>query len=489
VRVEGPFAGKLATGRSVELYYVYHGLNVTNEYDRWGQVAANYDFGLPGGLTVPAQWQLLGNRLHSGIGGVSSAGSVDESGAWRPDFGPPGDLVRATFSTEGERYYFHDALGSTTMLAGSPAPGSPPTIAARYDYDPWGTQLNTPQSGVNRVNFTTYRHDAETGLEYAMARHYSPKSGRFIQKDVLWVWSFGSRVHTASNRPSETFAGGAGRQMLPDLRIPLAALPGFGEPVPRDCSAAGNYGYASNSPTRFADPSGWYGVDVHMGLTDYLARSAGFSDEDARRLGELNQGMDLGENSPVKCFLYYVFAYNKADWYERLRQAMDPHFPIGPEDSSVVANSTYVNSRIDKTIEEGNFVEFGKELHRYQDSWSHAEFHFNHGLSKKPDKTFIRDRWKTSGRDIEMARAVYSKIEAFLDNNEEYRAHATEPFPEKFMIDYLRLKSNKEKEMALRRAGCSEYGPHYEYQVVQMPEGSVAVRTTSWRFERFEEPF
>ncbi len=178
-----------------ELYYVYHGLNVVNEYDRWGQLAANYDFGLPGGMTQPAQWQLLGNRLHSGIGGVSSAGSVDPGGAWRPDFGPPGDLVRATFAAEGERFYFHDALGSTTMLAGFTAPGSPPAVAARYDYDPWGSQLNTPQPASNRVNFTTYRHDAETGLEYAMARYYSGTIGRFVTPD-----SFATRVRTFEAR-------------------------------------------------------------------------------------------------------------------------------------------------------------------------------------------------------------------------------------------------------------------------------------------------
>jgi hypothetical protein len=230
-----------------------------------------------------------------------------------------------------------------------------------------------------------------------------------------------------------------------------------------------------------------YGEYLHWPPILYFS-SAGFSDEDARRLGELDQGMDLGENSPVKCFLYYVFVYNKADWYERFRQAMDPHFPMGPEDSSVVANSTYVNSGIDKTIEEGNLIEFGKELHRYQDSWSHAGFHFNHGLSKKPDRTYIQDRWNSNGRDMQMAQAVYSKMEAFLDHNEQYRAHATDPFPQKFIMAYLRLASNKEKEMALRRAGCSEYGPDVEYQIIQMPDGPMAVRKTTRRFERFEEP-
>jgi len=195
VRVEGPFAGKLATGRSVELYYVYNGLNVVSEYDRWGQLAANYDFGLPGGLAQPVQWQLLGNRLHSGLGGSAAGGrsSSAEAGAgagWVPDFGPPGDLIRANFAAEGERFYFHDALGSTTMLA-----GFPPAVSARHEYGPWGAQLTTPQPSLNRINFTTYRHEAETGLEYAIARYYNTGLGRFLQPDPLVAPLFRGGLH------------------------------------------------------------------------------------------------------------------------------------------------------------------------------------------------------------------------------------------------------------------------------------------------------
>ncbi|RPJ87305.1 MAG: RHS repeat protein [Acidobacteria bacterium] len=173
-----------------ELYYVYNGLNVLTEYDRWNQVAATYDFGLPGGMIQQAQWQLLGNRLHSGVGAFPAAGrsSGAEAGAgagWVPDFGPPGDLIRANFATEGERFYFHDTLGSTTMLAGFPTPNSPPAVAARYDYDPWGTQLNTPQPSLNRVNFTTYRNDAETSLNYALARYHGSAVARFLEQDPL----------------------------------------------------------------------------------------------------------------------------------------------------------------------------------------------------------------------------------------------------------------------------------------------------------------
>ncbi len=190
-----------------ELYYVYNGLNVLTEYDRWNQVAATYDFGLPGGMMQQAQWQLLGNRLHSGVGGgaaggasagglgaLAGAGSVGVGGgAWMPDFGPPGDLARASFAGEGDRFYFHDALGSTTMLASlAPPPGGGSPIAglaARYDYDPWGEQPILSNSSPNRVQFSGYRRDDETASHYAVARYYDGRSGRFLQPDPLFETS------------------------------------------------------------------------------------------------------------------------------------------------------------------------------------------------------------------------------------------------------------------------------------------------------------
>jgi RHS repeat-associated protein len=252
-----------------ELYYVYHGLNVVTEYDALAQPAAVYDFGLPGGLTQPPEWRLLGNRLHSGLssgvspafpgagarhlsgpgagdvstshfdgleaGGGLSGRSASTDAAWLPDFGPPGDLIRANFAAEGERFYFHDALGSTTMLASlapPPAGGSPVgTPAARYDYDPWGTQLNTPQPSSNRVNFTTYRHDHETSVEYAMARYYYTGTWRFLAPDPL---------------RSDRLGSGLGRRLRAD---------GF---------EWGAYVYCSGQPLSRTDPTGLFTPEAHI---------------------------------------------------------------------------------------------------------------------------------------------------------------------------------------------------------------------------------
>ena len=225
-----------------------------------------------------------------------------------------------------------------------------------------------------------------------------------------------------------------------------------------------------------------------MGLTHYLARAAGFGVEDARKLGELDQGKDLGEHSPFKSWIYYSTVYQGPDRKKRLRKAMDIHFPIGPGDRVAVKNSAYVNERVDEKIEQGNFEGFAKELHTYQDSWSHAGFAEQHGLSHKPDYTYIENRWE--GRDLEMARAVYSKMESFLDWNSKYRVSPSAPFPESWVKDYLKIENNREKQVVLQKAGLSEYGPRLiGYRVVETREGKVSYPIYQWRFEEFEEAF
>lgn len=91
--------------------------------------------------------------------------------------------------------------------AGTNAPGSGPgganpqtppgpnyqTIAARYEYDPYGNNaldpLNASQSGnyaaTNAFRFSTKPFDAETGLSYFGYRYYAPGMGRWMNRDPL----------------------------------------------------------------------------------------------------------------------------------------------------------------------------------------------------------------------------------------------------------------------------------------------------------------
>ena len=56
---------------------------------------------------------------------------------------PRKTLIKANFTlnNEGAKYYFTEALGSTTALAN-------PTATNKYDYDSWG-KVSTAQSSNN----------------------------------------------------------------------------------------------------------------------------------------------------------------------------------------------------------------------------------------------------------------------------------------------------------------------------------------------------
>lgn len=94
--------------------------------------------------------------------------------------------VVADTSTAKVAYLTADHLGSpriNTDVTGA--------VTSRHDYHPFGEEIATSQrtSGLGyaddtiRKQFTGYESDAETDLDFAQARMYSPKLGRFMNAD------------------------------------------------------------------------------------------------------------------------------------------------------------------------------------------------------------------------------------------------------------------------------------------------------------------
>jgi RHS repeat-associated protein len=99
----------------------------------------------------------------------------------RYDYGT--DLLRGELDGEGERFYFSDALGSTTSL--SAINGGNAIVASRFEYDSWGVVTAASSVSANQIGYTGQRLDSETGL-MALGngeRYYSPALGQFIQQD------------------------------------------------------------------------------------------------------------------------------------------------------------------------------------------------------------------------------------------------------------------------------------------------------------------
>jgi RHS repeat-associated protein len=93
----------------------------------------------------------------------------------------------------GTSYLTTDHLGSTRVVTGAPEGGVVP-VRARYDYLPYGEELvtspRTSGMGYNgasstRQKFTQKERDAESGLDYFLARYYSSAQGRFLSSDPV----------------------------------------------------------------------------------------------------------------------------------------------------------------------------------------------------------------------------------------------------------------------------------------------------------------
>ena len=83
------------------------------------------------------------------------------------------------------------------------------TTEVTYDYDAWGRILSVKNSsgntitpsksnlaGLNPFRYRGYVYDDETGLYYLQSRYYDPKTGRFINADILIDANTGSPLST-----------------------------------------------------------------------------------------------------------------------------------------------------------------------------------------------------------------------------------------------------------------------------------------------------
>jgi RHS repeat-associated protein len=121
-------------------------------------------------------------------------------------------------------YYFADQLGSTRTIttgSGKNPDGTnqtPGQLCYDADFTPYGQEISysarlQTTACPPSYKFTGYERDSETGLDYAFARYYSSRLGRFLSTDPL---------------------GGA----IGDLQ------------------SHNGYAYVTNNPTNFTDPSG-----------------------------------------------------------------------------------------------------------------------------------------------------------------------------------------------------------------------------------------
>src|SRR5437588_1599546 len=87
-------------------------------------------------------------------------------------------VARKDFHGNTVSYYFSDQLKTASVITDAVG-----TTKSESDNYPWGGELQFLNGDSNHYKFTGKERDAETGLDYFGARHYSNGLGRWITPD------------------------------------------------------------------------------------------------------------------------------------------------------------------------------------------------------------------------------------------------------------------------------------------------------------------
>ncbi len=85
-----------------------------------------------------------------------------------------------------QMFYHYDMRGSVSNILSTKKNSGNITLVQTYDYDAFGNAKEGINQSVfkNDIQFTCAVNDKASGLLYLNARHYNPKTGRFMQKDT-----------------------------------------------------------------------------------------------------------------------------------------------------------------------------------------------------------------------------------------------------------------------------------------------------------------
>jgi len=250
-------------------------------------------------------WGLdLSGSIH-GAGGIGGLLAVEET--------------QGTY--QGTYWFFYDGNGNVGQLVKTVKDvqgnitGVESTLAAHYEYDPYGNVINSngPYKDANPIRFSTKWFDAETHLGYWGYRSYSPPLGRWLSRD-----------------PIEEKEGG--------LNL---------------------YAFVKNSPIDRWDFLGLWNERDHYAAVKEAAGKAGLCDECATKMAEGAYGQDL---------------WHQLDWPRHFMTDKWGDYDYGAAQGAYLA---WELEQVKTHLRKGHCLRalysYGKIQHTYQDNFAHID--------------------------------------------------------------------------------------------------------------------
>jgi RHS repeat-associated protein len=305
-------------------------------------------------------WQVLEERVRPVTGGVSS--QADVQNVWSPvyvdalierDRDADASATTGVGGLEERVYALQDANWNTTALVAASVTGvTAGTVLNRFIYSAYGeaevfdaawSSVSTPSVPWTQL-FQGLSMTALTGLAYVRHRDYSPRLGRFIQRDPLgfeagdnnW-YRFVGNGPTGKVDPTglKTVCGFTvwlytGLGWCVDETIYTAALESGG--IAAGQIAAGTYGASIGGSVAVAPnpivPMGCNATvsfDGHVGLSQYWTLTGGFG-------GTVGAGVNVGNNVSISVNFVTTDAPDVqalSGWGNNISPFLPPIIPIG----------------------------------------------------------------------------------------------------------------------------------------------------------------
>ncbi len=173
---------------TAETKYVYDGWRVIMELDGLNSDAVTRRF----------TWGLDLSGSVEGAGGIGGLLATE-------------DTAGTTVTTDDRSFiYFYELNGNVGQLVETTTGTDYGTIAAKYEYDPYGKRINTATQGEydQPYRFSTKPVDEETGLGNWGYRYYSYDLGRWVSRDPIGEAGAGTLAEADTTRiwPTATAA-------------------------------------------------------------------------------------------------------------------------------------------------------------------------------------------------------------------------------------------------------------------------------------------